>query len=105
MRMTTMMVMRQPVISLGRLFANARVIAINHVGTQWMRKIRIRSPRRIRSIKGSRGSKASRINKVVLLEDAQIKRESACERRSRLEGKGLSAPINLVRGVHKSTTK
>ena len=65
----------------------------------------MRSPRRMRSIKGIRGSKASRINKVVLLYDEQIKRESACESSSRLEGKGLSAPMNLVRGVHKSTTK
>ena len=105
MRMITRMVMRQPVISLGRLFANASVIAINHAGTQWMRKIRMRSPRRMRSIKGIRGSKANSRNKVALLDDEQIKRERACERRSRLEGKGLSAPMNLVRGVHKSTTK
>ena len=63
------------------------------------------SPRLTRLIKGIRGSKASSRNKVALLEDAQIKRERACERRSRLEGKGLSAPMNLVRGVHKSTTK
>ena len=105
MRMTTMMVMRIPVNSTGRLFANARVIAISHAGIQWMRKMRIRSPLRIRSIKGIRGSKTNSRNKVVLLDDAQIKRERACERRSRLEGKGLFAPMNLVRGVHKSTTK
>ena len=105
MRMITKMVIRQPVISLGILLANARGIAISHAGIQWMRKIRMRSPRRIRSIKGISGSKASKRNKVVLLDDEQIKRESACERRSRLDGKGLSAPINLVRGVHKSTTK
>ena len=65
----------------------------------------MRSPRLIRSIKGIRGSKASSKNKVELLDDEQIKRERACESSSRLEGKGLSAPINLVRGVHKSTTK
>lgn len=81
------MVMRQPVISLGRLLANARVIAISQAGTQWMRKIRMRSPRRKRSTKGISGSKASSRNKVELLKDEQIKRESACEIRSRLEGR------------------
>ena len=105
MRMIARMVMSKPVISIGRLFANASVIAISQAGIQWMRKIRMRSPRRIRSIKGIRGSKASSRNKVVLLEDEQIKRERACERRRRLDGKGLFAPMNLVRGVHKSTTK
>ena len=105
MRMITIKLMRIPVNSTGRLFSNARVNAISHVGTQWMRKIRTRSPRLVRSIKGIRGSKASSRNKVPLLDDEQIKRERACERRSRLDGKGLSAPMNLVRGVHKSTTK
>ena len=103
--MITIKLMRIPVNSIGRLFANARVNAISHVGTQWMRKIWMRSPRLIRSIKGIRGSKASSRNKVELLDDEQIKRERVCESRSRLDGKGLSAPMNLVRGVHKSTTK
>ena len=72
MRITTMMVMRQPVISIGRLFANASVIAINHAGTQWTRKMRMRSPRSMRSIKGIRGSKANSRNKVALLDDEQV---------------------------------